>query len=310
MVRVGSLLVGSFQLFLLLAAHFTVLLLATGPNIDTVFKEWFLENGGSFNSIDIETFADMGRGFVAAKDVSSEQEIIKIPSLLIFSVSNLRSLKADPVLALIHDVFDPDNAIAAWLLLEKMRGEASFFKPYLDVLPSYVPSLIHFSVKDLRELQNPKLEGEARQMQMQTRNDYDEFISNAQNFWPFPLEDSHNSFELYKWAVTIINSRGLRFHGIVYLSPMADLFNYAPHSETRKAASGEFFTNHHKLAATADGGITILADRDVPKGSQVFEDYGDNNDDLYLKYHGFVANNNPFTCVNLETAEFVEIKTR
>ena len=126
MVRVGSLLVGSFQLFLLLAAHFTVLLLATGPNIDTVFKEWFLENGGSFNSIDIETFADMGRGFVAAKDVSSEQEIIKIPSLLIFSVSNLRSLKADPVLALIHDVFDPDNAIAAWLLLEKIERQNSY----------------------------------------------------------------------------------------------------------------------------------------------------------------------------------------
>lgn len=284
-------------------------LVYSNQTLDAAFKEWFIQNGGYFKSVDIDYFDGMGRGFIATEDIPTEQEIIKIPNRLIFSVSNLKTLTSDPILADIMDLFGPTtNAVTVWLLLEKMRNEASFFKPYIDVLPSYVPSLVHFSPGDLSELQNPKLEAEAREMQMETINDYNEFIENAQSFWPFPLTDSPSTFEAYKWAVTIINSRGLRFVGLVHLSPVADLFNYAPHADPRKASSGEFFTNHHKLAA--DGSITILSDRNVQKGSQVSEDYGDNNDDLYLKYHGFVASSNPFTCVTLDTSEVSVITTQ
>jgi hypothetical protein len=282
--------------------------LASCQDVDASFKDWFIQNGGHIKGIDIEYFNNMGRGFIATEDILTEQEIIRIPNKLIFSLSNLKTLTSDPVLAEIMGLFAPDNAITAWLLLEKMRNDTSFFKPYIDVLPSYIPSLIHFSNKDIAELQNPKLEAEARDMQMQTMNDYDEFVGNAQSFWPVPLVNSASTFDAYKWAVTVINSRGLRFHGIVHLSPVADLFNYAPHADTRKASSGEFFTNHHKLAA--DGSIVILADRNVQKGLQAFEDYGDNNDDLYLKYHGFVASNNPFTCVTLDTSEVTVIKSQ
>lgn len=32
----------------------------------------------------------------------------------------------------------------------------------------------------------------------------------------------------------------------------------------------------------------------------MFEDYGDNSDEVYFKYHGFVHDVNPFRCVTLE----------
>jgi hypothetical protein len=47
-------------------------------------------------------------------------------------------------------------------------------------------------------------------------------------------------------------------------------------------------------------GLKISADRSCRSGEQLFEDYGDNEDGIYLQYHGFVASNNPFRCVNFE----------
>lgn len=63
------------------------------------------------------------------------------------------------------------------------------------------------------------------------------------------------------------------------------MFNYSPHPDTRSAESGEFYLLHHKLHSDS---LEVLVDRDTPKGSQMFEDYGDNPNALYLDHHGFV----------------------
>ena len=120
---------------------------------------------------------------------------------------------------------------------------------------------------------------------------------------------------------------------------MADIFNYAPHPSSRVAQSGNFFLLHHQLSeqesiASPPAGkivpsnyreeiapysLTISSDRTHDPSSsssspasssssssslshkfQVFEDYGDNSDEVYFKYHGFVHDVNPFRCVTLE----------
>ena len=43
-----------------------------------------------------------------------------------------------------------------------------------------------------------------------------------------------------------------------------------------------------------DGSITVRADRDVIAGHQIFEDYGDVDNSLYLEAFGFVPHYNPF----------------
>jgi hypothetical protein len=45
--------------------------------------------------------------------------------------------------------------------------------------------------------------------------------------------------------------------------------------------------------------MTMRCCRDCPAGEQLLEDYGDNTDRIYLQYHGFVADNNPFRCVQI-----------
>ena len=43
----------------------------------------------------------------------------------------------------------------------------------------------------------------------------------------------------------------------------------------------------------------MIIDRACPKGEQLLEDYGDNMDKIYIQYHGFIPDENPFRCVYL-----------
>lgn len=42
-----------------------------------------------------------------------------------------------------------------------------------------------------------------------------------------------------------------------------------------------------------------MLSRACSEGQQLLEDYGDNMDKIYIQYHGFVPDSNPFRCVYL-----------
>lgn len=86
---------------------------------------------------------------------------------------------------------------------------------------------------------------------------------------------------------------------------MADMFNYDPSPYMRQAEAGEHFQQHHVVAAD---GFQILADRAAAAGQQLFEDYGDNDNTIYVLYHGFAPLNNPFSCVQVPALEARQIQ--
>lgn len=69
--------------------------------------------------------------------------------------------------------------------------------------------------------------------------------------------------------------------------------------------SGEFFLKYHILG---DQVISIRADRFCDVDDELYEDYGDSNDDIYLLYHGFVPESNSFRCIDLRTPRFADLK--
>jgi len=287
-----------------IAIQFRFAIGTEGKNLE--FLKWFSSNGGEVHGLTIAEFDGMGRGIQAINDIESEKRVLFIPSSIIFSKRNLDlSSKSDKVLDELSKKYsdDSEEAVTIWLLLEYKRGLNSFFKPYIDVLPIYVPSILYFTTDELSELQSPELSEEAASMQSDLNANFKKFQQKMSSHWPFPI---HNvSLEEYQWAASIVSSRGLRFQGEVYLSPMADMFNYSPQDTIRVAGNGESFLRHHILGS--DGSITILSDRNAVKGTQLFEDYGDNTDDLYLKYHGFVAIGNPFTCVKIDVKKVLKV---
>lgn len=188
-----------------------------------------------------------------------------------------------------------EQAVIGLVAFEKLKGNESLWAPYFAILPHYVPNFA-FSGFLPAELQDEKLEKDAANTLTSLRKSFDVFRKTSKQFWPASVPAP--SFEIYQWASAIIDSRALRFEGEIKLIPIADIFNYAPHPVPRKKSGGNFFLQHHKLN---EKGLVITADRDCPKGSQLLEDYGDNEDAIYAQYHGFVAEENPFRCVEFKT---------
>lgn len=263
-----------------------------GQDID--FTTWFLENGGVVGNIELGTFEGMGRGVKSRSNIKEGDMLLNIPSKLIFSLASMQDSK-NPV----HNCFakelssQSDLAVAAAVVHEKLMGSKSFFAPYISVLPAYIPSLSHFTEQELIELQNEDISKNSIQNH---KTQESEFKALKKKFGICTAPELNNLLteEIFVWSKTIVDSRGLRFRGKVYLAPYADMFNYQPLHDLREAEGGESYLKHHKLE---DGALTILADRDESSGRQIFEDYGDNSNDIYIQYHGFVPHENPFHCV-------------
>lgn len=270
------------------------------------FEKWFLANGGKLHGVHVTSYESMGRGLEAAESIASEQLILSVPAKMVISLPTMQA-SPNPDVREIVSAFPSEMALNLWILYEKHTVK-SYFRDYLAVLPGHISSLLTFSPSELQELQNKQLAQEALALQEDVHEEFRLFAAHRANAsasaLPMALETV--TFAEYVWAATLINSRGLRFHGQVYLAPMADLFNYEPHPMQRAANSGEFFLKHHVLttgdaltASQGNGMITVYADRSQSAGLQLFEDYGDNSNDIYLKYHGFVPARNPFACVSV-----------
>lgn len=285
------------------------------------FLTWFESNGGVSNGLTIHEFHGMGNGFKALRKLEEGSIILQIPKELQFSVEQMKNSDDDVVKKLSTSVTDGDMAIAAWILLEKYRGESSFYAPYIALLPSHVTSVLYFSDEDLEALQEPDFIEQIKQFQATTKNEFRQLklILNSDKSGKLKLLADHVTEEDYFWACTIVNSRGLRFRGQIYLSPMADIFNYKPHPSPREAKNGDHFLKHHILDRS-NGTLTILSDRTCDVNEQCFEDYGDNNNQIYLQYHGFVPSENPFHCLRVSSQnalvtlrkdhEFNDLKTK
>lgn len=267
---------------------------ASSPSKEELFLAWFRKNGGRANNITLDDFPPMGRGVKPLVDVKMGQEVIFVPPRLAISLDLLQKSKDPNIKYLAKEIPSEEELLAAFLLYERSKGESSFWYPYLQVLPDNVPNLVHFSDYEMMELQHSTIIYEALNHRKRVHEHFKHFVNRTSHFIPFPSLEAAQA--AYLWATSIVDSRGFRFRGHVVLAPLADMMNYAPHPESRESRGGNFFLLHHMMKPD---GLRISADRDCKAGEQLFEDYGDNMDDIYLQHHGFVPEENPFRCVYL-----------
>jgi hypothetical protein len=221
------------------------------------FKKWFIDKGGVVNGLDVAEFSGMGRGIQAASDVSADQDVLFIPASMIISANTVKTSDDRDHKQLYKLFQDEQELITAFILFERAKGDDSFWKPYFDVLPEYIPNLGHCSPEELDGLQHPPFANEVKRTNKKTRAAFQNFLIKTNEFWP----SSVTATELdYMWAASIVDSRAFRFKGSINLAPFSDMFNYAPHSEARTPNAGNFFLKHHKLTSA---GLHVSADRFV-----------------------------------------------
>ena len=262
------------------------------------FLSWFKDMGALAQGVTVGESADMGRGIFATKSVVQDDLVLSVPLTMCMCRKTALQDKSKRVRKAYNALRDDEDLVALFILREKAKGSNSRFEPYLSVLPKRVPLTMFFSDSELKALQSPKRVSEAKKRERQLKKRF----KNVQPqlgalFKDIPEDKKLNKFEHYAWAVAIVGSRALSMMGTKYLVPFADMFNYAPHHEERAANNGAEFLRYHKVQ---NGKFNVYADRACRAGAQLVEDYGDNSNTLYINHHGFVVEENPFDCVDVQ----------
>lgn len=113
------------------------------------------------------------------------------------------------------------------------------------------------------------------------------------------------SFERYAWARNLVDTRAWNLQGKKFLVPVADFFNhdeddhdkgytYSKHVYSRS----QKFLDYHSIALVRGMKIVrVMSDRvGGAAGTPLHESYGDNTNDIYFAYHGFLPSRNERDC--------------
>lgn len=198
----------------------------------------------------------------------------------------------------------PDELLTAFVLLEMLKSPddptPSKWQPYWQLLPriddsSSASPLFFASQSDVDALQDERMITAVQHERQLTARAFHKLYRLFASALPPALARERLETQ-YRWTRFLVNSRAFTIHGERYLVPFGDVFNGQPHASTRRFASGERFLQYHRVNSA---GVVVRADRGVGAGEQVFEDYGDNNNYVYVLHHGFAMAANAFDCAHV-----------
>lgn len=231
-----------------------------------------------------------GRGLVAVKSIIQGEPIFEVPFELV--ITKEAAQKAIPSLP---ENVDEYIAIAIFLIQQRQKGEDSFWKPYLDILPpdeELIP-LFRWDDEDLQLLKGSPTLTAAESLNQKLHREFEEcnqsiFAKNRQLF----SEEVYN-YAAWEWAFAVLFSRAIMLTSAqqIALVPYADLLNHNPFCST--------FIDFHTKPFSDEKVIAYYTDRPYNQMDQVFVTYGPkSNGDLLLLY-GFVTDRNPYDSVDL-----------
>eukprot|EP01033_Poteriospumella_lacustris_P020549 gene20549-15080_t len=138
------------------------------------FMEWLKENGATFPKIDFprnDTPSGI-RGGIALEDIATNEHMMVIPAKLMMSPLHILADPIyGPVLDAAKDLLRGDFLMTVFLMHEMRLGDASFYKPYIDILP--VPDCIsEWNDAELNEFQDERIKLRAKNRRLYIANSY------------------------------------------------------------------------------------------------------------------------------------------
>lgn len=291
---------------------------------------WFKENGGWISeNLKLKKFP-IGNGLQAFSSdeeydgvvIRENDEVFRIPEILqlnpraIISGWNktsaeMMTLTKETVKNIVRSKFDQqDIIIALQLMIECAMGEESFWYPYLQMLPEYVPRMDYFSEEEMKLLQDPDLSEHSRASKASMEFVWQEL--HEKDSWTVLLKAATDNpdpkcltYEKFHHFTAIVGSRAFILRNIKFISPVADMVNHM----ARQTSSIDYhnvedvnmfdvgFQKYHKVI---NGEIVVRADRDFYSGVQYVEEYGTLENSLYITKFGFVPIDNPQHCAVVE----------
>eukprot|EP00850_Spirogloea_muscicola_P016470 SM000133S26836 [mRNA] locus=s133:355263:358278:- [translate_table: standard] len=214
-------------------------------------------------------------GVFAASDIAEGDVLVRLPRSLWINDQHTAN-DVEP-----YDGASSSIVLAAWVLRERAKGAASFWAPYVRVLPRHV---------QLPHLWGSALLAEVHYRPMikkieERRREYDDEYARCDR-----AAIANASREDFGWAVAAVSSRAfmlnLRLAGsgdattLHFLLPFIDFLNHdlEPQAAVREDAEME----------VSEDEVVLVATRAVPGGAPVHGSYGDKSSDRFFIGYGFV----------------------
>ncbi|WP_224362146.1 SET domain-containing histone-lysine N-methyltransferase [Hyalangium versicolor] len=252
--------------------------LAQDPTISRLLH-WLEQGGASFSKVQIGASATGERGLFAATDLAADEIFLRIPLSHLVTHKVARSSDIGRLLVAHPELDTPDLYMAAFLLQEKERGEASFWKPFLDVQPTAFPTHPYYYGESEFSLLKGSLLPEVLAVHRQViEHLYLSAVKLVPEFRRFPLDQ-------FVWAhldlITRQFSPKLEGNSITCLAPVGDMINASnPWNSTYGwSPDGQFYEMKTRQA--------------VARGQELATTYGNNSNLHQLRYYGFVFEHNP-----------------
>ncbi|KAK9806362.1 hypothetical protein WJX72_011435 [[Myrmecia] bisecta] len=301
-----------------------------GGQFVTSFTAWLQENGADLAAVDIRPCAEgseAGLGMYATEAVDRRLQqrwwqrlwrwvgrgnpnvvLAAFPLELAVTASNIC---AEPELGpaykklLDQGVVDERQLVMLFLIVERIRGAASKWHPWIELLPQQFRSPLCFGSLELEELKGTSLHYATAARKRQLAGSWKRLgpVCN-QLLEQAGVQALQPTFDDFLWANSVFWSRAQTFpspiagapgggvevtEGIV---PGLDFCNHGPDAVSRWTIWG---APSSKGASTLPSDIALVAPRShAPKpGQEVTIDYGDkSNEELFL-LHGFTLDYNP-----------------
>ncbi len=166
-------------------------------------------------------------------------------------------------------------------IFNQLRNPSPEFKLYIETIPkSYKEFPTFYKDTDLAIVKNSLLEnfinyelGEIKQTM-----DLIKKTNIADNFKLSEVKHADIAVLSRNFLVKIKKKKNL----LNVLAPYTDLFNYNPSPNT----------SWTDILNSEDDFFTLIADKDIKKGDEIYVDYGNDDDSKLLSYYGFTLKNN------------------
>jgi len=254
------------------------------------FMEWLNKYGAKIEGVEIDEFEHQGLGLKVTKELKKGELVISIPRKVFMStetakVSSLSALiEKDPMLQKM-----PNVSLALHLLVEK-NSPASFWEPYINILPSSYTTVLYFTPDDFKELRgSPALEDALKQFKYVSR----QYAYFYRKFQSMILRD-YFTFDEYRWAVSTVMTRQNQVPSSNDMSQMANTL--IPFWDMANHDNGELSTDFDD-----EKDCTLcMAHKDFELGQQFTIFYGVRANIDLLVHNGFVFESNEDDCLTLK----------
>jgi histone-lysine N-methyltransferase SETD3 len=246
---------------------------------------WIEQGGARLSKFHVVSLGGGERGIRAQEDIAPEETLMSIPRRYVLTVDDARDSDIGRLLAA-HAQFDDDRTyLFAFLLQERERGEASFWKPFVDSLPKSFPTLpYYFTERECALLQGSFLQEMVEAQRQTLKIRYEHLCEVVPGFNRFSLED-------FVWAHHAVLSRTFAIKQnealVACLVPLADMIN-----------DGRPWDTHWGLSADGTH-FDLRSLSPVPRGQELRTSYGNKSNFRLLLQYGFVHEQNAHNEVSL-----------